>query len=351
MMGAFAEAVEVFGEHGIAVIPTLPDRPSKPMVKLPEAFGVRGAKALVLNSRYRDANAAVVCGSRSGLTVVDIDSTDKAIVAEVLDRFGDTPLKAQSASGNWHLYYRHAGERRRIRALGKRLPVDVLGAGLAVVPPSHRAPTKTKRGGGYRFMDGTLEDLQRLRPMRHPVISNRPAATDLAPGQMRDGDGRNSALFDKARWIARQFEDEGRFLKRLFAENQCFGEPLAPTEVTKIAASVWGMKRDGRLLGDGDRVGFMSLEETKALSANPSALVLLSYLRSHHPSDHVFAVVPEAISKSGALLMSTNTIRAARQVLLDQDLLEFVAEGGRGPTGRQQPNQYRLITGSNIWRE
>ena len=40
MMGAFAEAVEAFGDHGIAVVPTLPSQPSKPMVKRPEAFGV-----------------------------------------------------------------------------------------------------------------------------------------------------------------------------------------------------------------------------------------------------------------------------------------------------------------------
>ena len=55
--------------------------------------------------------------------------------------------------------WRHAGERRHVRPYENR-PVDILGGGYVVAPPS----ISTK--GSYEIIEGTLDDLANLTDPR-----------------------------------------------------------------------------------------------------------------------------------------------------------------------------------------
>ena len=110
--------------------------------------------------RFPDVDAfGFPCGKRSRITVLDIDTTDERVLADALDRHGPTPFIVRTASGKWHGYYRHNGEGRRIRPVA-RVPIDILGGGYAVAPPSRGAR------GQYEIVQGRLDDLDRLPVMR-----------------------------------------------------------------------------------------------------------------------------------------------------------------------------------------
>ena len=71
------------------------------------------------------------------------------------------PLVVGSGSGKYHAYYRHNGERRRIRPW-RGLPIDLLGEGGLVVAP----PSKATEGRQYEIIQGGLDDLDRLPVLR-----------------------------------------------------------------------------------------------------------------------------------------------------------------------------------------
>jgi hypothetical protein len=112
---------------------------------------------------------------RNGITVLDVDSTDDRVFADALNRHGDTPVKVQTASGKFHGLYKFNGERRQIRKFGE-LPIDILGAGVFVVAP----PSLITGKGNYEFIEGGLDDLNRLPTMRNlpPHIYQAPSKSE-----------------------------------------------------------------------------------------------------------------------------------------------------------------------------
>ncbi len=56
-----------------------------------------------------------MCGQRSRITVLDVDSKDERILADALGRHGKRAVIARTGSGKFHFWYKHNGERRRIR--------------------------------------------------------------------------------------------------------------------------------------------------------------------------------------------------------------------------------------------
>ena len=124
-----------------------------------------------------------MCGKRSGITVLDWDSTDERGFADALNRHGKTPIIARSGSGHFQAWYRHAGERRLTRPR-RDVPLDILGGGYVVAPPSW------VERGQYQFLEGSLDDLANL-----PKLLDAPSAIPPDWRSMRDGDGRNAALF------------------------------------------------------------------------------------------------------------------------------------------------------------
>ena len=113
-------------------------------------------------------------GRRSGLTILDVDTPDERVLTDALDRHGATPVIVRSGSGNFQAWYRNSGETRRIRPEPDK-PIDILGGGFVVAPPSRG----TK--GCYQFVQGDLDDLGRLPIMQNIKIAAPPAFARLKP--------------------------------------------------------------------------------------------------------------------------------------------------------------------------
>jgi hypothetical protein len=348
VMGAFATAVEIFAAQGIGVIPTRHDTPAVPMVKHPDRLGARASRLLAQRQRFSSANAAIWTGPHSRLTIVDIDSADSDHITAAIRACGDTPLKVSTPSGGLHLYYQHGGEQRQIRPFGKDLPLDLLGNGLAVVPPSLRVATGKKVAGQYRVVEGNLallDHLPLLRAGAMPGCANRQLSSlsrtpDAALRQMREGDGRDNALFKVACCLGHVCATEQELINMVLTENRKMAEPLTDNAAMAKAASAWRYKEKGKLFGKGMRMALGTRDEVLLCTGYPPALVMLSYLRcSHSLSAPPFAIVPEAIGR--VLHMCRGTARKARDFLERIDRIEKVATGGRFRDG-YRPNLYRL---------
>ena len=156
-VGIFSDFQPIYAERGIATFPLRDNK--QPAVKYWNKIGLPASRKFA--EKFADADAlGFVTNERNGLSIIDIDTTDEQVVADALVRHGDTPMIARTASGKAHIYYRHNGERRRIRPWDG-LPIDLLGAGGLVVAP----PTVVTRGR-YEFIQGTLDDISRLPAMR-----------------------------------------------------------------------------------------------------------------------------------------------------------------------------------------
>jgi hypothetical protein len=177
-----------YAAHGVATFPV--DANKRPMVSRYNKFGLAGSAKIA--SKFGHAPAiGFMCGRRSGVTVLDVDTTDERVLADAVDRHGNTPVIARSGSGHFQAWYRHAGERRLIRPR-RDVPIDILGGGFVIGPPSQVAK------GSYQFIQGSLDDLASL-PTLNDAPRLQPASDLLADrGSLREGDGRNNKLFKLA---------------------------------------------------------------------------------------------------------------------------------------------------------
>jgi hypothetical protein len=151
-----------YAAHGL---PTVPLKEKKPAVKHPQRFGLPGSSELSRKPNFADCSGiGFIAGARSKISVLDVDTTDERVLADALNRHGQMPL-VRTASGKWHAYYRHNGERRWIRPWPDR-PIDLIGGGLAVAPP-----TSTARGS-YE-----IDDLNRLPVICVEQVGRPPVGT------------------------------------------------------------------------------------------------------------------------------------------------------------------------------
>lgn len=189
-MGVFSDYQPIYAKHGIATFPM--------NGKIPAVRGfnkISRSTSAQLAARFPNSDAmAFVAGARSKITVIDIDSSDELLWRETIDRYGNSPIKVRTPSGGLHLWYLHAGEPRKIR-VQSGVPVDLLGAGVVVAPPSVNAK------GAYQFLEGGLEDLSRLsRVANIGVVVEGPSEVASCVGGRRLAGlkvnrGRNNQLF------------------------------------------------------------------------------------------------------------------------------------------------------------
>jgi hypothetical protein len=270
----FALWQPAYAERGIATFPVRPDK--VPAISGYQKVGLPGSQQLA----FKFAAAAALgfmCGPRSKLTVLDIDSTDEIVLGNAIARHGITPILVRTGSGKWHAYYRHNGERRMIRPEPER-PIDILGGGFVVAPPS------TTASGRYEFIDGSLDDLARLpvmQPLEQPTgrSDNDNASASPLRG-MREHDGRNTALFRAIGPAARQLfaarDSRDALFELAMKHNNEASEPMAVGEVSKMVDSVWQMTCEGHnWVGDHDR----RKHELSLFKDDTDALYLLEHLR------------------------------------------------------------------------
>ena len=274
-----------YAAHKIATFPLRDDK--VPAIRGYSRVGLRASRQLA--DKFPAAAAlGFMCGTRSKVTVLDADTTDERVLADALGQHGDTPLIVRTASGRWHAYYRHAGERRRIRPWRDR-PLDVLGAnGLVVAPPSMIAR------GTYKIVQGSLDDLDRLPAMRgladafyvrpvKPALNHTAANVPLGR--------RNSELFDHCMRRAPKCLGFDELLATAETFNMRCAPPLDAAEVLRVANNAWRYTHQGRNRF-GQHGAWLPTDLCNALTApgRQDVLVLLTYLRGNNGPDATFMI-------------------------------------------------------------
>jgi hypothetical protein len=232
-----------YAAHGVATFPV--DANKRPMVSRYSNFGLVASAQIA--SKFANAPAiGFMCGRRNGITVLDVDCKDERVLVDALDRHGKSGVVVRSGSGNFQAWYKHNNERRRIRP-DRNVPIDILGAGLVVAPPSQSAK------GSYEFISGSLDDLDRLPVMRNVPVEpwdNSRLVAEVKQGQ------RNNKLFSVCLEAARHRDDFDALSDVARTRNGEFLPPLEDDEVMRTAASAWKYETQGRNYIGGMRAVF-----------------------------------------------------------------------------------------------
>lgn len=336
MQGVFALWQPRYAEKGIA---TFPVREKKPAVKGYLRIGLPASSEFA--AKFREDHAFGFACRRNRITVLDVDTPDEKLLADAMSEVGPTPFIVRSGSGNYQAWYRHNGERRRVRPDPER-PIDILGDGFVVAPPSVTAK------GRYEIICGTLDDLDSLptmRPRPEP-IEPVPAPTKAmkAPSSLIDTGRRNNELWKFCMVKARQSGTIRDLMEVAMQANaQLFYEPLPDSEVLKVVASAWAKEIAGEnWFGRGGRVVLEASDIDGLLTESPDAFVLLTILRRNHWG-RKFVIANEMASSMPGGGWRRQRFAAARQHLLNAQYIEETR-----PASRQHgPAVYAFKGGQN----
>lgn len=321
--GLFAEWQPRYADRGIA---TFPVRNKRPAVKGYLQAGLRASREFA--GKFPSEGAFGLACKKNRIVVLDVDSPDERLLADALSEFGPTPFVVRSGSGNFQAWYRHNGERRQVRP--DHRPIDILGGGFVVAPPSIGA------NGSYTILTGSLDDLSSL-----PEMITRPAAAapvtpvGVAPiAGLTEVGRRNDTLWRVCMTRVRKCSDISELMGVAEHHNSlAFYEPLPDAEVRKIVASAWEKERVGdNWFGRGRMVALSTYEIDGLLGSDPDACVLLIVLRRHHwGRDFVVANGMAPHMPGGG--WTRKRFASARQRLIDEGAIEQVwpASRLRGP--------------------
>jgi hypothetical protein len=243
-MGVFAEHQPRYASHDIPTFPVLVTAErKKPAAQRYDRIGIPGSAQLALKFPEVDA-LAFMAGKRTKITVLDIDSPDEDLLRDMMKRHGQTPIIVRSGSGNFHAWYRFNGEERKVRP-DASIPVDLLGGGVVVAPPSKGAR------GAYEFIRGSLADLHKLRPAANIIDFPKPKLvpqTSQQTGLITEG--RNKALFDHLMRMAHHCDDLEALLDVAFTFAGGFIDRTArhtftDNEIRNTAKSAWDITARG----------------------------------------------------------------------------------------------------------
>ena len=305
--GNFATWQPEYAARGVTLFPvTIDGKEKRPAVRNYMRLGAPGSRALAAGSHAESLAFGFAAGERSRITVLDIDSADENELADAMSRHGESPLVVKSSSGGFHAYYRHSGEARRIRPMAGK-PVDILGGGFAVAPPS-----RSRDGRQYQIIAGTLDDLARLPPLRGGGIGALPPLE-----HMGEGSGRNDALFKALGRQAKACDDFAALLDVAAAINSEFGVPLDDAEVTRTSRSVWNMEAQGRNRFGSYGAWFENAELSKLLTLlSPQAFALLAFIKAQNGPAAQFIVADALQGRSEFVSWSRRDIPRARGELI-----------------------------------
>lgn len=313
---SYAQWQAAYEEHGITTLPM--DRNKKPRVKNFLTLGREGSRALA--QKFPDAEAIAIVCENNGLTILDVDSSDDSVFADALSKFGDTPIKVRSGGGNYQAWFANSGEARLIKP-NDALPIDILGKGLVIAPPS------VGSSGRYEFIEGSLDDLCRL-PRLRPVGGPSPAALipSCAPGRIPKG--RRSV--EVWRFCMREVAGGSTYEELLEAARVFNGtaleEPISEANLIRATMSAMQKEASGEnWFGSGRRLA-IDIDNFDSLLRYPHASHLYLYLKRYnwgHPFVLANAVAP-------ALGYTLSRFRAARDVIVDLGLIHSIHKGGDG---------------------
>jgi len=233
--------------------------------------------------RFPDApGIAAMAGARNRLTVIDIDEHGPAgerLLADVQRQFGNSRFIVRTGSGGFHCYHRHAGEGRKIRPDPRR-PIDLIGGGPIVLPPS--------RGfrGNYEIIHGHVDDLAVLDPIR----SNSTPVADLSvdlhlrSGRNGDRDGKFWPHVARQAHLVRSLEELIAIAREM---NEMMAEPWsdseANSEIMKRCKYWWDKTQKGEnRYGTGRYVKTDHHLIDGLMMKDPDAFQLLVFLQRTH---------------------------------------------------------------------
>lgn len=326
MSGIFAEYQPRYAEIGIATFPVKPNK--RPAIGRYLDLQMAGSRQLVSRPKMAALDGlGFACGAPSGITVVDVDSTDERHVAYTMDKWGRSPFAVRSGSGHFQVWYKHSGEGRRIRP-DKTRPIDILGGGYVVAPPS--------RGerGTYEIISGSLMDLASLPRMKRKFIPLTASnCNDVADEVAGDGGRvekgrRNDQTFRHCLLLVRSCASwEEMLCKAALANIERNSPPLPEGELATIAANAWRYQCEGRNFANGGGIAATTAKADFIMfGAGSAAWTLYSYLecrnsgqfwvanglRRNMPdggwSREKFTATRSALLKIGALVQHTRAV-------------------------------------------
>jgi hypothetical protein len=306
--GIFTKWQPHYAEKRIATFPVGTDK--RPLVRRWNRIGLSASGRLA--ERFTEANAfGFQPGPRSLVTVLDIDTHDDALLAEALREHGETPFIVRTGGG-YHAYYRHAGERRHVRPYENK-PLDVLGAGLVVAPPSISSK------GQYEIIAGTLDDLSSLPPIHLVLDELRVNSSRILIGK------RNDTLYRFALEQAAYSDDFDSLLDLMRTRNMDCETPLPDSSILSITKSAWRCEQEGRnLVGRGRAVVTPHSLIDELVEESQDAFILYTLLKRHHWGRD-FAVANAMAEQLG---WTRKRFAVARNILLRRGLLGLVRVGG-----------------------
>ncbi len=280
-----------------------------------------------------------------GLAIVDCDTWDENTQKLVSDHFPGAQFQVRSSRGV-HLYFRCGEPIPRNLKTGS-VQIDFkAGANHFVVGPGSVRPD----GRTYHMVSGHVQPIgdlvpfQLIRPLSTTPLAKSPGsaspvvlATQAFTSNRVTVGNRNKAAFRHACTLAREDTTLDALVNALalWAKIHCEEhETFSAAEIERICQSVWKRRAEGRLYG-GKLSSFQfsraayELISKKAGSKAGNCLLLYGYLLSNHdhlPNRH-FAVVAEAISKSGGLFLSKSTIDRCKRELCRLGLIKLLRKG------------------------
>lgn len=331
MGGVFAEWQPRYAEHAVATFPVRA-KEKKPAIKGYLKLGLQSSGQLAI--KFPEAESFGFACRRNKITVLDVDAPDERLLADALDELGPTPLIVRSHSGNFQAWYRNNNEGRRIRPDPSR-PIDILGDGYVVAPPSQGAR------GLYSLIQGRLDDLGALPIMRRSSALLGGSTASDSQQQLQAGN-RNNELWRacmKQAVACRTFDEllEAGMQMNL---SQCY-EPLPADEVLRIVASAWEKERTGEnWFGRGGRVTMQAEDIDGILSDYPDAFILLTLLRRYHWGKREFVVANAMHSSMPGGGWREKRFTAARKRLEEAGEIVMVR-----PHSKHSPALYRFKGG------
>jgi hypothetical protein len=316
-----------YAAYRIATFPVRVDDDGKvPSIRGWQVIGLPGSAKL---AQTKDADAFGFCpGSRSNLTILDIDTSNERVLADAVAQYGSTPIIVRSGSGNYQAWYRWDGEKRRIRPVADK-PIDVLGGGFVVAPPSRDIKSN------YEFIEGSLDDLNRLPRLRNLPPSNKLETHWPAPlpKERIEKGTRNKNLWEHCMREAHHCDDFDALLDVALTANANFLPPLTEDEVAKVAKSAWSYTERGENRFGRPGVFFDTEEANHLITSDPDLYLLLSFLRANNQPSSTFMVANGLAPK---LRWTRKRLSAVRK-RLERTHIKMV----RRPSTASGPARYR----------
>lgn len=316
-MGVFAENQPLYASHDIPTFPVLvTTERKKPAAQRYDRIGIPGSAQLALKFPEVDA-LAFMAGKRTKITVLDIDSPDEDLLRDMMKRHGQTPIIVRSGSGNFHAWYRFNGEGRKVRP-DASIPVDLLGGGVIVAPPSKGTT------GAYEFIRGDLADLHKLRPAANVIDFPKPKLVPEAPRKAGlITEGRNKALFNRLMRMAHHCDDLEALLDEAFTFAAEFIDrttchAFTDAEIRSTAKSAWDItaRGDNRFGGPAHSI-LLNTARDQLHELGPDALFLHSVLQKWVGGEQRFAIANGMADHMPGGTWARKRFAAARAALME----------------------------------